>query len=396
MSRARDLSKFPSVLSQTELGYLDGITSAIQTQLDAGVTLSSYYYQSYQMTGGNYVSVGIYTGSTDATERRTLNIPPMLVNIDGTTYRSASAVTKDLNTSGNWDSATYATAANRVGKDFYLYACVPSSGSAPTFVLSANATYPTGYTANNSRKIGGFHCLGVSVGTISGHDLTGYIAGDILPRSVWDLDHRSASVNEGFVYGKNNKWVAIYLPSVSGGELVSVYGGTIADGTSATVFHSYKFEQWFGRIGQSCIDQSSFIAASIGANQSTNISGSSDPGTTGGHTDTAGRRMISNIGCEDMCGVLWQWGFEHGGPYSSAATEGPPCLNTREYNKSTTCLTRSLVKLNLLPISSKVIGRSPVPPKRSSIISRSRSEMSPTALSASLTKKSNPSPFTFE
>jgi hypothetical protein len=85
------------------------------------------------------------------------------------------------------------------------------------------------------------------------------------------------------------------------------------------VFHSYKFEQWFSRIGQSCIDQSSFIAAAIGANQGTNISGSSDPGTTGGHTDTAGRRMISNIGCEDMFGALWQWGFEHGGPYSSAA-----------------------------------------------------------------------------
>jgi len=29
--------------------------------------------------------------------------------------------------------------------------------------------------------------------------------------------------------------------------------------------------------------------------------------------------MISDIGCEDMCGVLWQWGYEHGGPYSSAA-----------------------------------------------------------------------------
>jgi len=248
------------------------VQAAVDELATASTTLDSYYFQSYQMTGGNDVSVDIYTGSADATERRTLNIPPMLVNIDGETYTSASGVTKDLNTSANWDSATYATASNRNGKDFYLYACVPSSGTAPDFVLSANSTYPTGYTADDSRKVGGCHCLGVSVGTISGHDLTGYITGDILPRSVWDLDHRSSSVNEGFVYGKNNKWVGIYLPSVSGGELVSVYGGTIADGASSEVFHSYKFEQWFGRIGQGCIDQSTFIAAAIGANQSTNIS----------------------------------------------------------------------------------------------------------------------------
>jgi len=303
--------------STTGLG--GNVQAAIDSLVASTVQVASYYFQSYQMTGGNDISVGIYSGSTITVERRTLNIPPMIVNIDDMAYTSASAATKDLNTSANWDSATYATAANRAGKDFYLYACAPSSGSAPDFVLSANATYPTGYNADNSRKVGGFHCLGGSVGTISGHDLTGYIKGDILPRSVWDLDHRSSSVNEGFVYGKNNKWVGIYLPSVSGGELVSVYGGTIADGASSEVFHSFKFEQWFGRIGQSCIDQSSFIAAAIGANQSTNISTYTNPGTTGGHTDTAGRRMISDIGCEDMCGVMWQWGYEHGGPYGASS-----------------------------------------------------------------------------
>jgi hypothetical protein len=44
-----------------------------------------------------------------------------------------------------------------------------------------------------------------------------------------------------------------------------------------------------------------------GSNQKTNILGSADPVTTGPHIDTAGRRMISNIGLEDGCGVMNQW-----------------------------------------------------------------------------------------
>jgi hypothetical protein len=44
-----------------------------------------------------------------------------------------------------------------------------------------------------------------------------------------------------------------------------------------------------------------------GSNQQTNILASADPVTTGPHIDTAGRRMISNIGLEDGCGVMYQW-----------------------------------------------------------------------------------------
>ncbi|UNF41144.1 hypothetical protein MNL09_03155 [Bartonella krasnovii] len=47
--------------------------------------------------------------------------------------------------------------------------------------MSVNATYPDGYTANNSGKIGGFHALCADVGTISGHPLSGYRAGIYYP-----------------------------------------------------------------------------------------------------------------------------------------------------------------------------------------------------------------------
>lgn len=50
-----------------------------------------------------------------------------------------------------------------------------------------------------------------------------------------------------------------------------------------------------------------FSASAAASNQQTAISGAAAPSTTGGHTDTAGRRMISAIGCEDCCGVLGQF-----------------------------------------------------------------------------------------
>ena len=254
-------------------------------------------------------------GSDTAANRRTLVSPDLMtVNINNGGYGLAAAVELDVNTAGNWDTTSgtdYTDPANRAGKNFYCYACIPVSGTVPVLKLSVNATVPTGYTASNSRKVCGFHALCVAVGAISGHTLTGYLAGDILPQSVWDLKHKPASNPEGMVYDNGtNKWVDIYLSSVASGELASVNGGTIADGVSATAFHWYKLAQWYSRVKKRMLYQHEFVSASLGANQGTNITGSADPNTTTGHTDTAGRRMISNIGCEDTCGVLYQWGSD--------------------------------------------------------------------------------------
>jgi hypothetical protein len=127
----------------------------------------------------------------------------------------------NLSLEASWDTISgtdYSTAANRVGKDFYIYACVPGSGSAPTLKVSANSSVPSGYSASTSRKIGGFHGLCVAVGTISGHTLTGFVAGDVLPASIWDLNFKPKFANpEGMVYSDGiNKWVDIYLASGTG------------------------------------------------------------------------------------------------------------------------------------------------------------------------------------
>ena len=256
-------------------------------------------------------------GSDTATNRRTLVSPShMLVNIGGAgahAYELEAALEMDLNESWVWDTQTpdYTVAANRAGKDFYIYACVPVSGYVPVIILSAATTYPAGYTADNSCKIGGFHCECADVGTISGHPLTGYLAGDIIPRSCWDLSHRSAGAQIGMVWaGKTDFdtlagpkiWVALYLASGTGSSTASVYGGTISD-----TRNWMDFVDDFAAIGCRMLEDDEFQAIAAGSNEETNIAGSDDPVTTGGHLDTAGRRMVSNIGCEDCCGVMWQW-----------------------------------------------------------------------------------------
>lgn len=261
--------------------------------------------------------VHFYAGS-----RTTILSPNILkVNINNAEYINTQQKTLDITTIATWDNENLIVAANRTGKDFYIYACIPATGAVPDFVLSANSTVPNGYTVDDSRKVGGFHCLCTDVGTIAGHTLSGYTAGDILPASVWDLSHRPKSDPEGMAYIDGiDLWVDIYLASWTGSynnnpedlKLVSKFGGVCADGTSTEKFHCYKFDQIFGRQNKRLLHQNEFVCASIGSNQGTNVLGSADVNTTGGFRDTTGRRMISDFGIEDCCGNLWQWGLDFG------------------------------------------------------------------------------------
>lgn len=245
------------------------------------------------------------------------------------------------------ETVSVGDANSRAGQDVYIYACVPESGTSPTFVLSRNSTVPAGYTAENSRKIGGFHCLAVNVGTITGHTLSGYTKGSILPQTIWDLIHRpSCDSPEGMFYvPESDTWMDIYGLSWDGSKLVSVYGGTWADGTSAKKWHGEATLEQLMKQGKRLPWRHEFQMAAKGSNEQTNIQGSNDPSTTGGHVDTAGRRMISNYGGEDMCGVLWQWtmdlGFAGGSGWTNAVYSST--VDDRSYGQSYGNLYRLLV-----------------------------------------------------
>ena len=198
------------------------------------------------------------------------------------------------------------TGTIQAGKDYCVYLTTDQQ-----FVVSLNSTFPTGtlsdgstaFSAENTRKIGGFHTLCVDAGEIDGHPLSGFSAGDILPASVWCLNHRPFSEPAGMVYCEAlDFWVDIYLQSGTGEATESVFGGTITT-TRSQIDHTNDMLN----VRKKLLSDPEFTAAADGSNQQTVISGAVAPSTTGGHTDANGRRMISNIGIEDCCGVLWQW-----------------------------------------------------------------------------------------
>jgi hypothetical protein len=238
----------------------------------------------------------------------------MRLSIDGLGYYNSAEVEMDLSDESAWDSVAtdYRIAANRAGQNFRLYACKPASGRVPDFVVSANATAPTGYTTSTSRKIGMFHCECADVGTISGHALTGYLAGDILPRSIQDLLHRPyGRFLPGFAWGGPTDfdslnyaplWASIYPLSGTGASIASVFGA------AASVSRNfYDFADDLKNIGARMMNDWEFAQLHSGSPGETNILGSANPTTVGGHVDTASRRIISNIGLEDMSGVWWTW-----------------------------------------------------------------------------------------
>jgi hypothetical protein len=209
------------------------------------------------------------------------------------------------------------TGAVSNGKDYYVYAC--DNAGTLKFLISLNSTYPQGYNANNSRKIGGFHTLCVNAGTISGNALSGYLANEILPASIWDLKHRPVCSPEGMVYDEAiHKWVDIYLPSGTGASMRSVYNGAISVNRDWN-----QFVDDGHAVQKRLSTDHEFQHFALGSNEETIIYEEEYPEYTGGHIDTDERRMISNIGCEDCVGALYQWQLDQSYSYQGGTHTHP-------------------------------------------------------------------------
>ncbi len=101
-------------------------------------------------------------GSDTATNRRTIVIPPMRVDIGGIGHYSGEEVALDLNDPASWDTqdpVDYTIEVTRAGLPFFIFACRPACGRVPVFKISASSTTPSGYNTTNSRRIGGFDTL---------------------------------------------------------------------------------------------------------------------------------------------------------------------------------------------------------------------------------------------
>ena len=193
------------------------------------------------------------------------------------------------------------------GKNYYLFE-LPRVDDARVYKASLVKTPGEGETI-----LGGFHTLCADVGAgltyVEGgetkqHPLNGYVAGDILPYSVWSLNFRPHCEPEGMVYIPSlDIWVDIYLQSGSGANTKSEYQGAL---TRSRQYVDHVEDMFC--VKKELLDDGEFAASMLGSNEMTNIVGSTITGkSAGGNTDTAGRRMISVYGVEDGCGLLWQW-----------------------------------------------------------------------------------------
>jgi hypothetical protein len=236
------------------------------------------------------------------------------------------------------------------GTDYFVYLCLPVSGP-PEIIVSANATYPAGFSASNSRKIGGFHYGHIRIvdetwtpinSTGVKYGSTGTIWQDnvtigIIPNSVWDLRNRPKTLFGGLVK-IGNIWVSIYqasaktpvtfmsgtsLVSVSGGELQSKYGQLPATGTEGLC--QYNFVELASRAGMRLMSYQEWLAAAIGNPQgesaadnygwtkTTNTArartGCGVNPSTGQYDQAAGIKpyAVSAYNVVDAVGNVWEW-----------------------------------------------------------------------------------------
>ncbi len=163
-----------------------------------------------------------------------------------------------------------------VGKDYYVYICdsedITEQGR---LVISLNSTYPTGWTALNSRKLGGFHfgkCRRINAkllpvnasGVEKGSGWESNVYDGILSRSVWTALHRPTCKPEGMVYLGGGTWVDIYLSSDDGaGGLASAFGKTPLTGTEG--LHWYAFAERALVSGKRLLTYKEFCQAALGS-----------------------------------------------------------------------------------------------------------------------------------
>lgn len=188
------------------------------------------------------------------------------------------------------------------GTDYYVFALIDwdSESREVTFSIQESTTPPAGYNKTNSMIIGGFHTLCVDVGGIADHKLTGFQAGDILPNSVWCLNHRPKCSPSGMVYHPDGHfWVDIYLMSVAGNQSRSRYNAAILRRG-----REFSYVRLMAA-GKKFMDNMQFVAAVNGTPAGCRVATALT--NAGGHKGSNGKRIISHIGVEDGFGVYSQY-----------------------------------------------------------------------------------------
>lgn len=189
------------------------------------------------------------------------------------------------------------------------------------------------------RVLGGVHLL--CAGTLSldqSHPLFGLEAGSMIPASAWAINFRPACPDpRAMAYVREtDTWVDIYNASGEIAAPESRFGGIRLAARS-----QMELATGFGNVGKLLPTDADFLFAARGSNAGTTVMQNPNFGSrfalrregdfippqqgeywrvednsyfanrsadvTGGHFDTRHRRMVSDVGCEEMCGLQRQF-----------------------------------------------------------------------------------------
>jgi hypothetical protein len=248
----------------------------------------------------------------------TLQIEPgMIFSVGGVSVIKTDATPLTV---ANLDTGS----AFEVGKDYCIYVCDPGGDGNEQYAISKNSTYPIGWGALNSRKIGGFHygkCRKVNNafdplnagGAVSGSGWESAVFNSIVPASVWTLAHRPKCDPSGMVYLSSGTWVDIYLSSDNGaGGLRSAFDAMPITGTEGLDW--FQFSKRAMVVGKRLLTVSEWNEAAYGSPQGLDANNTNAWAATTNTTRTktgAVINAVSSIGCRDCVGNVWEWLDEH-------------------------------------------------------------------------------------
>ncbi len=253
-------------------------------------------------------------GAIEASGAMRLDVPEGILNIggNGKGYVLEPLVDWDPTAVANQDGSLDALA---LGDDVYLYAVQSDAGLAG-LIASTNITVPGGYTSANSRKIGGFH-YGRVRAVADRYNASITPAVQIVPNSVWDLQHRPTCDPTGMVEVVPGKlWADIYLASEGSGTWpenipVSRYGvPPIKD----DIYARSDFHLLARNAGKRIPSAEEFLTYAEGApqgNDGNNDTAWSATTNTGPTNTGAVAKAVSMFNVVDAAGNLWEWLDDH-------------------------------------------------------------------------------------
>jgi len=233
----------------------------------------------------------------------TLSTPEAMLNIGGNGYGFVLDAQTDWDPTANDDGTAGSLA---LGDDVYVYAVRDASGKA-TLVASKNTTVPDGETADTSRKIGGFH-YGRVRPIADAYNAGASLATQIIPNSVWDLQHRPKCDPTGMVeIIPGALWMDIYLASEDGTSWpdtipLSAYNATPLTGDEGYNIY-YDYIRLCRNAGKRLPTYTEWIAAAYGVPQGATGNGSRQ--NTGDHSGY-GFEAVSSLNIDQPAGNVYQ------------------------------------------------------------------------------------------